>query len=344
MSDSRRALRPRAGFTLIEILVVILITSVLMALLLPAVQSARETAHRAQCANNLKQIGLALHAYHASHGSFPADVVDYSKIPFTPPNALYLRSISPLVRLLPYLDQQALYQSINIEAETRPKHPVNGVLETSYPMNTTAIHTGVATFLCPSDEYESAAPSGTNYRGNRGIGPWFTVEAETPDSGNGFYAFPKPSTLSFFLDGTAHTVAYSERLLGVQTEDRVLERELGDMSDVLPSSFLKPADFALSVCRIAATRKSPKFHQAGMTWFFNHMDFTAYCHAQEPNGPIPDAISLNDRRGGIVTARSAHPSGVNAVMADGSVRFITNSATRQVWRGLGTRNGRELVD
>ena len=119
--------RPRGGFTLIELLVVIAIIGVLIALLLPAVQSAHEAGRRAQCVNNLKQIGLAVHQYHVAHYCFP------------PGQLLYFNwlDISALVYLLPFLEQGPLYDAFNV-GDAFPLNGMGPVLP-SYPPNTTDI-------------------------------------------------------------------------------------------------------------------------------------------------------------------------------------------------------------
>ncbi len=135
--------RDRRGFTLIELLVVIAIIAVLIALLLPAVQQAREAARRSQCKNNLKQIGLALHNYHESNGTFP---MSYSIDGFFDTTT---RGRSWIIGILPYLDSSPLYNTIDMSA------PMAAVttdpLPTPYSANTTAAKTIIATFLCPSD-------------------------------------------------------------------------------------------------------------------------------------------------------------------------------------------------
>ena len=146
-----------------------------------------------------------------------------------------------------------------------------------------------------------------------------------------------------FPDGLAHTVAYSERLKGTANGVSVIPaRDLGNII-VAPYCTVRDADYALSCCRVAAASGFPAYRDAGFTWFFGDFECAAYCHAQEPNGRIPDAVSAGPWDG-IVTARSFHPGGVNALMADGSVRFVKDSIARPVWRGLGTRNGDELVE
>ena len=198
----------RSAFTLIESIVVISIIGLLIALLLPAVQSARETARSAQCANNLKQIGLALHNYEASYRSFPLNW----RNPRVDPTRGYPWYIagcpySALTRLLPYLDQQSLFASINFSVETFPNNDASGF---PYPQNQTAFATNLAIYLCPSDAAGTPTPYGCSYRGNYGVGPSVSTTQETYDSGNGFYTFPGVLGAQFFPDGLSHTVAYSD--------------------------------------------------------------------------------------------------------------------------------------
>jgi prepilin-type processing-associated H-X9-DG protein len=103
------------------------------------------------------------------------------------------------------------------------------------------------------------------------------------------------------------------------------------------------ADYALNCARLAATRAFPYSRAAGFTWFYGDFECAAYCHAQEPNGRIPDAIT-GGLWVGVVTARSMHPGGVNVLMGDGSARFVKESIARATWRALGSRNGDELVE
>src|SRR5262245_51249501 len=128
-----RPARDRRGFTLIELLVVIAIIAVLIALLLPAVQSAREATRRIQCTNNLKQLGLAMHQYHESLNALPFGDLTYSWADF-----------SSNTMLLPYLEQGSLYNSINFSAQLLPANP-------GCPENTTAQYATLSVMNCPSD-------------------------------------------------------------------------------------------------------------------------------------------------------------------------------------------------
>ncbi|APW61433.1 Type II secretion system protein G [Paludisphaera borealis] len=334
-------LSARPGFTLIEILVVVSIVGLLTTLLLPAVQSAREAARRAQCANNLKQIGLALHNYQSAHSSFPLNWRDPRVDPErSRPWYVAGRPYSALTRLLPYIEQQPVYASINFGEETFPSDLTSAF---PFPQNQTAYSTRIATYLCPSDSGPSPTPYGCNYRGNYGLGPMPSTNGESFDSGNGFYSFPGVLGPYSFPDGLSHTVAYSERLRGSGDHGGLAPaRDFGNIL-VMDACSSRNADYALACCRLAATRDFPVSRQAGFTWFYGDFGCTAYNHAQEPNGRIPDAVQV-DAWIGIVTARGAHAGGVNSLMADGSVRFARDSINRKVWRALGTRNGDELVE
>jgi prepilin-type processing-associated H-X9-DG protein len=245
-----------------------------------------------------------------------------------------------LVRLLPYLDQSALYASVNFEVQM---YPITLFRDIPYPANQTAHSTVLAVYLCPTDGALTPTPYGSNYRGNYGIGPYPATNSSVYDSGNGFYSMtPVVLSPASFPDGLAHTVAYSERLRGTGKSEVIAPaRDFGDIQQ-LPSCVDRDADFALMCCRLAS-RTFPAWRTAGFTWFLGDFDCTAYNHAQEPNGAIPDATTFEGAFG-IVTARSLHLGGVNAVMGDGSVRFVTSTISRKVWRGLGTRNGDELVE
>jgi prepilin-type N-terminal cleavage/methylation domain-containing protein len=331
----------RPGFTLVELLVVVSIIGVLVTLVLPAVQASREAARRLECANNLKQIGLAIHNYESSNRSFPLNW----RYPRVDPDRgypwfVYGRPYSALTRLLPYLEQQPLFASINFEVETYPNSLRS---DFPFPQNLTAEATNVGAYLCPSDGATSPTPYGCSYRGNYGVGPHIHTSRESYDSGNGFYTFPGVLGPHSFPDGLSHTVAYSERLRGTGKEGGLVPaRDFGDIL-VMPYCTDRDADYALECCQLASARNFPAYRGAGFTWFYGDFECTAYNHAQEPNGRIPDAL-VQGPWFGIATARSLHPGGVNALMSDGAVRFVSQSIARQVWRGLGTRNGDELVE
>ena len=198
------------GFTLIELLVVITLIAILVGLLLPAVQSARESSRRLQCANNLKQIAMALANYETAHGVYPFGVGGGGQ---PAPGSVLYRWSAPS-QLLPYLEQTALFNTINF-AGTPWLNPG----EYLGPANQSALSTRIAGFLCPSDTDRISDPFNTahnNYRGCAGTLP-YNLMYDSPDhSGrnNGIFWFQsavKPATIT---DGLSNTAAFSERCLG----------------------------------------------------------------------------------------------------------------------------------
>jgi len=334
------AIDRRSAFTLIELLVAIGIISILMGLLLPAVQAAREAARRAECANNLRQIGLALHAYHDANHRFPIHLTNKIK-----GSARYLGFFSVHVRLLPYLDQQPLYEAVNFDVGTVPaRNPgffLKPELRASNAVNATVSQARVATFLCPSDGGGGGGP-GNNYRANVGVGPNFLVSREYFDSGNGLFQELGATRASYVRDGLSHTVAFSERLRGSGAPDVPRpERDYWSTPGIVFS-----ADDQLQGCRIAARPGEETFVHGGKWWFWAGREQTAYTHTQPPNGTVPDCVHWGfvGASPGMATARSWHPGGVNAVMGDGSVRFVAETIDIATWRAFGTRHGGELVD
>src|SRR4051812_28657474 len=205
---------PRRGFTLIELLVVIAIIGVLIALLLPAVQSAREAARRSQCTNNLKQIGLGMHNYHSALGSFPPGA---SKNPKNGPgdSDLTWSSWSAHGLLLPYMEQRALYDAANFS------WGVNPYGDPCYYVNSTVANTIVNGFLCPSDP-NAGRPNINNYFASVGttsdfmtVNCWGGINPACKATGStGVFTFFDAYGIAQITDGTSNTVAYSESLTG----------------------------------------------------------------------------------------------------------------------------------
>jgi prepilin-type N-terminal cleavage/methylation domain-containing protein len=334
------------GFTLIELLVVIAIIGILVALLLPAVQSAREAARKAHCLNNFKQLGIALHAYHDTHGSLPIGslVLDPQLIVpvagaaggadgFCGNHGPLRNGRSWAFSLLAHIEQGALYNQLNVS------------LGYIFPQNSTAVRTKVATFLCPSDSYSEQEP-GTAYtraKGNiaanwgnshyyqdfpdyPGIGPnpfngpfgevWF--------SGSPF-SFNKTITFADFADGTSGTVLLGEVVIG---KNKVVT------NDNFYAAYDRRGDF----------------------WSddYNASMFNTY---SGPNSRVPDQMALGlhcgvtDRRNppcnathpSFNAAWSRHPGGVHVVLGDGSARFVKDGVNFQIWRALSSPDGGEVV-
>ncbi len=324
-SDSRRSLH-RHGFTLIELLVVIAIISILIGLLLPAVQKVREAASRAACTNNLKQLGLAVHNFHSARGKFPTNNI-YSYDP-TRPNWSWLANI------LPEIEQNNLYVAANIGG-----NPPNNINQ-SLPQ----IAMQVKLFLCTSDPDAFRGPvmhpsnfdmldpalgpltyEVTCYRANIGSnwggGPpgsalWWGTDPQwcNPDPtnsnpataydgcafGNGvIWENNSPINILNVTDGSSKTIMMGEALTGKDYQNAWCHM-----------------DNAIATCAYSPNAKSPltgKDYPPDQWW--NRYAFT-----------------------------SAHPGGVNFGMTDGSVQFISDSISLAVFRALGTRALGEVAE
>jgi prepilin-type N-terminal cleavage/methylation domain-containing protein len=326
----------RRGFSLVEFLVVTGILSLLIALLLPAVQAAREAARRASCSNNLRQLGLATHSYLQDWTCFPPNVLGHGT------GSWNFYSIH--ARILLYLEKRTLYNAINFSIRT---YPETWNIPLGWPnwieinaVNTTVRESSIALFLCPSDGGAFAA-TGNNYRGNVGVGPNYAMSAKFRDSGNGLLPELGLTSPSRTIDGLSHTALFSERLRGSNASIPNPRRDTFNLE--VP---VLVADQLIQGSRAAARPNNPLiYNEHGRHWFWVGRERTLYNHAQSPNGPVPDGLYANSLTArGMATARSNHPGGVNLVMGDGSLRFASDTISQAVWRGLGTRNGGELTE
>jgi prepilin-type N-terminal cleavage/methylation domain-containing protein/prepilin-type processing-associated H-X9-DG protein len=327
----------RKGVTLIELLVSISIIGLLVALFLPAVQAVREGARKAQCANNLRQMGLAAAHYHEVFGLYPPVVTT------KPSPDLYIGLYSLHVRLLPYLDQASLFNSINFQIGTVPptsmtsSSPLTGY-EWTLGINATAYHTNIGIFLCPSDA-EGISKFGNNYRGNAGVGPEGHLFAEFKDSGNGLYPEVELVGASSIPDGLSNTAGISERLRG---SGALVSNDVA-RGFYTYRLHAENADLLILACRASARSGMLAYQNGGHYWFWSGREHTLYSHSQTPNGEVPDCLTGNMiGSSGMSTARSMHSKGANISMADGSVRFVPNSISSAVWRAIGSRNGGEI--
>jgi len=312
----------RRGFTLIELLVVIAIIAVLIALLLPAVQAAREAARRAECINNLKQLGIAMHNYHDTLGSFPPGALN-NPGGFAAPRQTWMP------HLYPYMEATVLYNNINF-SDTGPF----GLpwYNTGNSVGTTAVTAAtIKTLLCPSDmmspePFTQAAGGLTNYLSKSNyLGFFGNVNmgvAKTPGDPThlkGTFGYNTVTRISQFLDGASNTLMIGEYLTGAGQ----------DPADVRGCLWVDFAGNSMLFTQLTPNSSSPD------------LLYPIYC-VSYPRLNLPCA---NGTGGGTDTAasRSRHPGGVNVLVGDGSVRFVKNSLNVNVWRSLGSIAGGEVV-
>ncbi len=345
--------KARPGFTLVELLVTITVIGILIALLLPAVQSARESARRMQCTNNLKQIGLALHNYHLANGAFPCG--DQGR---KYPGGRWLGwgcwPMGTLPYLLPFLEQGTVYDRIDFTID-----PCNdgdyGTQNLYFSGNGPAFRQRISSLLCPSDG-QSFQPhiSGplvagfglTSYQANFGTkwnyqnvsdGPFFILSA---------------TRLASISDGTSHTAAFSEHAQRSDDVSRI------NSTFHLRDFFQRPTDTSANQldleqwCEAQGRQSSLTYAHQGTLYFWS-IDHRGYRHVLRPNH-----CYCYEYRGGtehvygpsvghyphfVNPPTSLHPGGVNVLLCDGSVGFVIETIDESTWRGLGTIAGSELL-
>jgi prepilin-type N-terminal cleavage/methylation domain-containing protein/prepilin-type processing-associated H-X9-DG protein len=354
----------RRGFTLIELLVVIAIIAVLIALLLPAVQAAREAARRAQCVNNLKQLGLAVHNYESSNQCFPPLLESFPTAAYGNPAIVQSTGAWPLtwaVTLLPMIEQTALYSLTNF------------TWAGSSAQNSTLYYTKVSALICPS-ESQAIGPwistTWTNYRANIGGPPAFSswngpiVAYKDNIYGTSGSTGPNtgPVTIAGISDGTSNTALISERLVGIGTNQALAsspnaKRYMFSASpymglDQAPATAGTNVNAFVNSCKsIAGTAQSISTggnpNWSGSCWSGSHtstLDFNSYNHIMPPNSLACSAQNYAPGTSGdSITPGSNHSGGINAVFCDGSVKFIKNTIALQTWWAIGTRNLSEVV-
>jgi prepilin-type N-terminal cleavage/methylation domain-containing protein/prepilin-type processing-associated H-X9-DG protein len=352
------------GFTLIELLVVIAIIAVLIALLLPAVQAAREAARRAQCVNNMKQIGLGMHNYHQTNECFPNGAL----ISLSGANNY---SHSAHTRMLGNMEQQALYNAVNFSVG-----PVNDTYGTY--ANATVSSTRLSMFLCPSSPppgwaFEGSLPlsaftaPGNNYFASMGSSLEFAGN-QTNGPPNGVFQYNANGGsigIRDITDGTSSTIAFGEWKTGDGIQSMITIPSDVVFIGVLPSgtarnngtltmpnpTLVKSFQAWLNTC-LSGLKSSGRTNQTsdlGRCWAFGLNQTTMGNTLLPPNPQYPNCNSSTAAGNGVQNPgmfgmSSFHPGGANILMCDGSVKFLKDStANTTVW-ALGSRNQGEVID
>lgn len=360
----------RRGFTLIELLVVIAIIGVLIALLLPAVQAAREAARRAQCTNNLKQLGLAAQNYHSAHGVFPA-AYNTGRIAGGSIGAGGAwGAFSPQSMLLPFMEQQPIYNAINFDLINQGSDADYGIPQ----VNSTATRSRIAAFLCPSSplpgnsNFWGVPAPGNNYFASVGAsigfdGSWASWGSGEP---NGIFRYlGTPVGIRDVTDGTSNTVAFGEWRTGDFNQNRMSITDVVNIQsnpgDIGLNSFVSnmPGGAAVLPAFIDQCRSTwapvpdgadnrPNRSWLGEQWITGipGRSLGNLILPPNPNG-IPNCMTCagcgDFDSPGMWNMSSNHPGGANVALADGSVRFLKDTTRLEIVWGLGSRNGGEVI-
>ncbi|RCS41022.1 DUF1559 domain-containing protein [Bremerella cremea] len=314
------------GFTLVELLVVIAIIGVLIALLLPAVQQAREAARRSECSNNLKQLGLALHNFESAHKYIPGG--EYSDAQYFAPHAM----------LADYMEQGNISAKFDL---------TKGVFDQpNYDLS----FLSVKSFICPSDAFpaEGSGQAYTNYHCNWGswvvLGNWDGVFGPQADGQGASTAKAlKPLKFGKIVDGLSNTAAFAEVVNGAG-DTGAPNSEFDCYETSVPSATtligvqqeLKKLDW-----KSLTVAWSGSWRYRGTPWMEGSIWRTGYNHVSTPNQP--GYVPGGDFNKIVSPASSYHPGGAQMLLCDGSVQFMPETIDGTAWIAYGTRHGGEVI-
>lgn len=344
MTSTNSRFGGRRAFTLIELMVVIAIIAVLISLLLPAIQSAREAARRIQCTNNLKQIGLALHSYETAIGALPMTM----SLSGSGNTVFYDTGWSAQARILPFLEGTTLYAAANL-----------GVFKEDLT-NSTVIALSVATFLCPSEVRPEPSSHDYGISGviNYGLcgGDWFVWGGFNGPQNRTAFGPNRSRRFAEFRDGLSQTALAAEvKAYQPASNCRFITLPSVNNPSSIPGPYGDPyvvaPEYDNGTC---VTENQYEFHTE---WSDGHVLAACFTTAWPPNKEILgktmylgmdlDLNGKNEENGGptfsAINSRSYHPGGVNVLLGDGSVRFIKSSIDGLIWRAVGSVAGGEII-
>ncbi len=337
----------RDGFTLVELLVVIAIIGILIALLLPAVQAAREAARRSQCSNNLKQFGIAAHNYHDVHKTFPRGGYIGRAPQFGASEAWRIwQGYSVHTMLLPYMEQNAVYDNIQWNLVW-------------YNNALTVRNIKVAAFLCPSSMRAPESTSiwnggpGCNYGAS--FGPTLNWVGSTSRQGPGAFSPQLETAFADIRDGTSNTILAGEMLSGDGNGGAYLPGEVvfsayGQSGPwEYPNASVTTQSFIDAWGAQCEAGKSTHLSRTGWHFLGANYTQTIFNTVATPNWQYPSCVAsgnlpgMGSDRNGIYPSRSFHPGGSQHALGDGSVRFIGETVQWDVYQALGSKSGGEPV-
>lgn len=347
----RRVVRLPRAFTLVELLVVIAIIGILVALLLPAVQSAREAARRMQCKNNLKQIALAMHQQHQAHRSFPPGIpscTDDTWIQGGTQVGAYCQGPNWASLILTELEQAAMYQHIYNAMETQFNAADDVEHEPGNVGQTTPVF-----YICPSDVRIPQDARVDTY----GHDKWTSKGSYAACFGSDTYMSFEDSQKA----GVFGVVKVQGSVAVVQQENHASMRGTWKMGLGEGTAISEIKDGTTNTVMLSEVRAWPNSGDARGGWVLNAVGSSTFTAKTPPNSAVNDMISMCDEgipaddemhciqnRGAsegdnFAAARSQHPGGVNVALADGSIQFYSDSVDPLVWQALATRNGHEVI-
>lgn len=348
----------RQGFTLIELLVVIAIIAVLIGLLVPAVQKVREAANRMKCTNNLKQFGLASHNYESTNGTLPPTQhtvvlpLNGTGAPTTYSSGATLQAL-----MLPYFEQASKYNQFNMNYNVNSDAPLHSGIPALANANANARAGDVPIFLCPSDPSQAFTFTNAgrlNYGGSLGASSSYRGGTAL----DGIFAIPYPSAgsamsgnrIASITDGTSNTSMFAEFMRGTfpaGTATATYDNTTSMIGGTYTGTALTDGR-AVTECNGPA---GTVIHYVGQQYYRNLPQNFVYTHTLPINWNKKVASGTQRYNCGNSTftavhqaASSFHSGGANIGMADGSVKFVTDSIDFVVWQGIGSARGGEAVN
>lgn len=327
----------RPAFTLVELLVVVAIIGILVGLLLPAVQSARSSARRAQCGNNLKQIGIALHTYMTAHNCLPAN----GNYAWNGTAVVTTNAWSGMARFLPQIEQENLFHDIDFSL--------------SYNVQPVVSSKRVATFVCPADVNDKGHGTDpvyvnkhwpVSYALNNGTWAVLTMKDTSMQGGNGSFRPNVGCKPAEITDGLSNTLALAEV--------KAFTNRISGANNTAKYNPPLPPPTDISTLSLGTFNPNSYTH---VEWVDGKVHETGFTTVFAPNTKVKyssggldydvDVVLATESNIGdtyaAVTSRSYHPGGVNVLLMDGAVKFIIDNVSLATWRAMGTRNGKDIV-